>query len=550
MKVTVFKLVVLSLSVLWLGGCPNSTKKSGTTPGNGAKGGAQGNGAEGGMAEPGIAPKARPTIKLTRKEKQGYDRALKRYESLSAKAQESGWTNAMCEQSAASFGAVAADNPRLFAQAKHNQGVIWLHCGKVSRARGMFHAALGKKPNFAPSLVSLGYLAAKKGDKRVAYRMFERAFLADPRDAEASFDLGACYRNKARSGVRLSDVELNRLRSLRYASGYPAYAAWIAQRENGGRHVTYSDLAIRHLQTVLAITSGATDPESKILNLRAYAMLALVYTDAADTMLSKLTLARLVVNEADSTLKEYKKPLCQGNGRVSAMDRAVGELRNVDGLIRLKGEQLVQAMKQFSAAVQCNPNYLQAHMNIGAIALSFRGYRKAKSSFNVVLHHDPNNIDAIIGLGVAYRGLSAQAMVDQKDKLLARAEAQYKLAFRKAQPASRHYADALYDLGLLYQDYKAGNSDAENEARLRTAMSYYTKFIAHPKANRKARKDALSRKKDIIRTIDIMKQMAQLKRKAAERERQYRQNHPRPTSRARGPQAGMGAPARPTPRSR
>ncbi|MCD6500083.1 MAG: hypothetical protein J7M25_17460 [Deltaproteobacteria bacterium] len=535
MKVTGFKLVVLSLSVLWLGGCPNSTKKSGTTPGNGAGGGTQANGGEGDMAEPGIAPKARPTIKLTKKEKTGYDRALKSYERLAAKAQESGWTTGMCEKAAAAFAAVAAGNPRLFAQAKHDEGVIWLHCGKVSRARGLFQSALAKKPHFAASLVSLGYLAAKKGDKVQAHRMFERAFLADPRNSEASFNLGTCYRNKARAGLKLSDVELNRLRALRYASGYPAYASWIAQRENRGRRVTYSDLATRHLQTVLAITSGATDPDSKVLNLRAYVMLALVYTDAADVMLSKLTLARLVVNEADSALKEYKKPLCQGGDRVSPMDRAVGELRNVDGLIRLKGEQLVQAMKQFSAAVRCNPNYLQAHMNIGAIALSFRGYRRAKNSFSVVLHQDSNNVDAIIGLGVAYRGLSAQAMADEKDKLLARAEGQYKLAFRKAQPSSRYYADALYDLGLLYQDYKAGNSDAENKARLRTAMSYYTKFIAHPKANRKARKDAMSRKKDIIRTIDIMKQMADLKRKEAERERQYRQTHPRPAPRKPAP---------------
>ncbi len=517
MKCAARKLMGLALAGLLLTACPDKGKHGQTTPPPNGEGGA-GQG-EGDGTEPGIAKApTKPKIKLTAKEKKSYEKAVKVYEKLAHKAADSGWSEGMCEKASSAFAAVADTNPRLEAHARHNQAVIWLHCGKTAKARGILESIISKKPNFSPSLVSLGYLAREKGQVSRAKSFFERAYLADPRNAEASFNLGVCYRERAQKH-KMSESERQRIRSLRFPNGYPVYAKWMSQVEARGHVVGFAELAIRHLQTVLAITSGQEDPDSQVLNMRAYALMALVYADASQEMRSKLTLAKLVINEANSSLKDYKMPLCRGGGHVTGMDKAVAELRNVDGLIELKKEQLVQAMKKFSAAVQCNPKFLEAHMNIGAIALGFRGYRRAMDHFRAVLALQPNNLDAIMGLGVAFRGLSAEAMADEKDKMLEKAEAQYKKVLSLAPRTSRPYADALYNLGLLYQDYKAGNNDAENKARLRTAMSYYDKYVAHPKALLSAKKDALSRKSDIIRTIQIMAQMAEIKRKEQERER-------------------------------
>ncbi len=540
MKCAASKLMGLALAGLLLTACPDKGGHGQTTPPPTGEGGGQ----TGGGGEPGIAQApTKPKIKLTAKEKKSYGKAVERYEALAKKAAQTGWTDDMCEKAASAFAAVAESNPRLELHARHNQAVIWLHCGRTTKAKGLLDAIIAKKANFSPSLVSLGYLARAKGNVAQAKSYFERAYLADPRNAEASFNLGVCYRERAQKG-KMTDAERQRIRGLRFPNGYPAYAKWMSQVEARGHVVGYRDLAIRHLQTVLAVTTGQDDPDSRVLNMRAYALMALVYADASEEMRSKLTLAKLVINEANSSLKDYKEPLCQGGGKTTAMDKAVAELRNVDGLIELKKEQLVQAMKKFSAAVQCNPKFLEAHMNIGAIALGFRGYRRAENHFNAVLKLQPNNFDAIMGLGVAYRGLSAEAMADEKDKLLDRAEAQYKKVLAVAPRNSKAHADALYNLGLLYQDYKAGNNDEENKARLRTAMSYYDKYVAHPKAIASAKKDALARKSDIIRTIDIMKEMAELKRKEEERERLRKaQEAARPRPRPR-------APARPRPRAR
>jgi len=288
-------------------------------------------------------------------------------------------------------------------------------------------------------------------------------------------------------------------------------------------------------------------------------MIALVYTDAAEKMRSQLALANLVIKEAEKLIDSYNKrvekeklpPLCRGK-KPTPMDKAVAELKNVHGLVALKKKEtdLVNAMKRFTAAVSCDPDFWEAHMNIGAIALGFRGYRRAKASFEVVLKQKPKHPEAVMGLGVAYRGLSALAMADAKDKAISEAEVHYKKVMSIVKPQNKLYADALYNLGLLYQDYKVGSSDEGNKKRLKAARSYYEKYAKHPKSKKTAKKNALSRAKDITRTFKIMAQMADLKKKQKERERRLKeQEKNKPRSRGGGAKDGKGSPrsANPSP---
>jgi tetratricopeptide (TPR) repeat protein len=526
-------------------GCGGKDKKiKGTTPPPGG-GGEGGDDVEDPLATP--KPRAKPKIKLTKKEKKSFGKAIKIYRELAKKAEKSGWESGMCRKAAKAFGAVAEDNPRLYAHAKYNEGTSWVHCGKTSRATSAFRAALGKNPRLAAAKVSLGYMASQRGQVATAYRMFEDAYRANPANPEASYNLGVIYREKAKAG-KMTASERARITNLRSARGYPLYSGFLKKLARRGETLSYKNLAVRHLQTVLAVSSGSEEPAVQVLNLRAYTMLALVYLDASRKIRSQMMLAKLVINEANTSLKE-RRGLCRG-GKPTPMDKAVAELRNVDGLIELRLKQLVKAMKQFTAAVRCNPDFIEAHMNIGAIALSFRGYKRAKDSFIVVLKHQPKNIDATMGLGVAYRGMSAAAMADDKDKLINMAEGQYKKAMALAGATSRVGADALYNLGLLYQDYKAADTDAANKKRMMDAVGYYTRYAAHPKAVRKAKNNAVTRKKDILHTIKVMDQMARLKATMAAQERRMKAmarkaaaTRPRPTPPRKAP-----APRTPRPR--
>jgi tetratricopeptide (TPR) repeat protein len=543
-RITSIWLVVAAAAMLLA--CNGKKKISGTTPPPG--GGEEG----GGTVEPGLGKaKARPKMRLTKKEKKSYDKAVKTYLKAAEQAEEEGgWSKSLCKKGAEAFEQVADTNPRLFAHGKHNKGVCWMHCNEKAKAKKAFQAALGKKKSFSPSLVSMGYLKSDKGKPHEAYKLFERAYLADLRNPEASYNLGVYYRERAASGQKMPESEKQRIMGLRTLSGHYAYRTWVKRKK---KKLSYKELALRHLQTVLAITSGSNEPNASLLNLKAYTMIALVYVDAAEKMRSQLALANLVIEEANKLIaahqKKKKKEICTGKNPTE-MDMAIAELKNVHGLVALKKKEkdLVSAMKRFTSAVGCNPRFWEAHMNIGAIALGFRGYKRAKSSFEVVLKQKPDYPDAVMGLGVAYRGLSALAMADAKDKLVEQTESQYKKVLKLTKPTEKLHADAYYNLGLLYQDYKIGNSDAENKQRLRTAMDYYNKFSGHPKADRKARKNALSRVKDIKRTLKIMDQMADLKKQEAERERRRKEQER--LRKQKEKQEEKNKPRKPAPRGR
>ncbi len=502
----------------------NDKKKGKTTP-------QPGEGDQVGV-EPGLGGPVKPKLKLTTEEKASYEKAVKIYLEASAQAERAGgWKDGMCDSPAQAFAKVASDNPRLFTYGKHNEGMTWLHCGNKDRATSAFNAALGKNSNFAPSLVSMGYLDAAKGNTAGAFRNFERAFISDMRNAEASFNLGVIYRERERGGEKLTPGEIDRLNSLRTPQGHFAYRDWIAQLRGQRITLDYKELALRHLRTVLAITSGSTEPNANLLNLKAYTMIALVYTDAAEQMQSQLALANLVVQEAEKLIEEYVEkaekeklpPLCRGKDPTT-MDKAVAELKNVQGLMALRRPEpdLVAGMRHFTEAVSCDPNFWEAHMNIGAIALSFRGYDRAQTSFEVVLRQRPDYPDAVMGLGVAYRGLSALAMGGEKDKAIELAQQQYQKVMSLVSPQEKLYADALYNLGLLRQDYMISDTDEETIKRLRSAQGYFEKYVKHPRAVKTARENASSRSGDIDRTIKIMQQMAELQKQQAERERQQR----------------------------
>src|SRR4030095_7931356 len=74
------------------------------------------------------------------------------------------------------------------------------------------------------------------------------------------------------------------------------------------------------------------------------------------------------------------------------------------GLIRLRQKNVTGALKEFSRAIELDPNYTEAHLNVGAISVATRQHDKAEQSFRKVLERKPENIDATIGLGVALRG--------------------------------------------------------------------------------------------------------------------------------------------------
>lgn len=215
-------------------------------------------------------------------------------------------------------------------------------------------------------------------------------------------------------------------------------------------------------------------------NINAYETLATLIYDHAKTK-AKLELARLITVQAIKLQPSH------------------APLYNVLGLILLKQDEVTRALKQFRKAVSFDSSLRDAHMNIGAITLSFRDYRSAQQAFSAVLGLNPAKamkIDATVGLGVALRG-------QRKFK-----EAMAK--YQEAQALDPQNDSIAYNMGILVQDYLF---DASNPAsaieQLQKALRFLQRY-ANSSTHRKRRRDTKRRIKNIKEMIPMLREQQKM----------------------------------------
>ena len=350
------------------------------------------------------------------------------------------------------------------AQAHFNAGTILEGCGQTKDAEAEYNEALKANPGYGPALTNLGNLYLKQGNLQTAKQWFEKVV-----NSKASEQTAAAYNNLA-------------------------LILYNQARESGDMSL-YKE-AVSKLRRALAIDSSS---------VAAYALLAQIYYQTAESDKSKLDLAALVCKQAKETDDKY------------------APIYNTLGLINLKKKNVTGALKEFERAVELDPKFVEAHLNIGAIALSSRQYDKAEKSFQVVLALLPGNFDATVGIGVAARGLRK---FDEAEKW-----------YRKAQELDGKNCTIPYNLGLLYQDYKL----AEDNSNLRKAQEYFRTFSGCGRADKKKIEDAQRRIKDIDDTFAAIEEQKKMEaetkkmqeeadrmQKEMEKQQQQQQQQPPP----------------------
>ena len=337
------------------------------------------------------------------------------------------------------------------AQAHFNAGTIMEGCGQPKEAENEYNEALKANPGYGPALTNLGNLYLKQGNVQTAKQWFDKAITADPTHNAAAY---------------------NNL----------AFILYNQAKENGDTAI-YKE-AVSKLRRALAI-----DNES----VAAYALLAQIYYQTAESDKSKLDLAALVCKQAKETTGGDK----------------YAPIYNTLGLINLRKKNVTSALKEFEKAIELDPKFVEAHLNIGAIGLSSRQYDKAEKSFQAMLALQPGNFDATIGVGVAARGLKK---FDDAEKW-----------YRKAAELDAKNCAVPYNLGLLYQDYKT----AEDNSNLKKAQEYFRTYSSCGRSDKKKVEDAQRRIKDIDDTFAAIEEQkkneAEMKKMMEEQEKMQKE---------------------------
>jgi tetratricopeptide (TPR) repeat protein len=320
-----------------------------------------------------------------------------------------GWNESTCRQAADRFASVVRAHPS-FVEAQFMVGMSFHRCGLTDDAEKAYQQAIRIKPNHGASLSNLGEIYYRANKVTEARQYWESAIKANGKLTGAR--------------INIASLELEQMRKI----GNPKDATWKKLEED----------ARFNLSNVLGVDSE---------NVAAYTVYGLVYMEGWQANKNRLDLANLLLGEAKKRNDKY------------------AALQNAYGLYYLHRGSLNQALQAFSAAVEADPRFVEARVNVGLVTLGFRKYDTAKEMLGKVVELSPKNYDAYIGLGIALRGL----------KDLDGAEAQYK----KARDIDPRRGDAYYNLGVLYKDFRASkNTDlGASIATYKQAKEFFQQFM-------------------------------------------------------------------------
>ncbi|MDQ3364549.1 MAG: tetratricopeptide repeat protein [Myxococcota bacterium] len=317
------------------------------------------------------------------------------------------WNESACRGSADRFASVVRQHAGLV-EAQFMVGLSYHRCNLVEDAEKAYQAALRMKPNHGQSLSNLGQIYYKAGKADGAKQYWDSAIKANGKLVAAR--------------INTASMELDQMRKV---------------GERDPKWKSLEEDAKFQLSSALGVESD---------NVEAYTVYGLIYMEGWKKNKNRLDLAKLLLDEAKKRNEKF------------------APLQNAYGLYYLHRNALSEALTHFQAAVELDPRFVQARLNVGLITLGFRKYDTAKEQFSKVIELQPKEYDAYIGMGAALRGL----------KDLDGAEAQYK----KAQQIDSRRGDALYNLGVLYKDFRATKQEAQASiATYKQAKEFFRQFL-------------------------------------------------------------------------
>jgi len=349
-------------------------------------------------------PKGTPKREVSADEKKDYESAVVSF----AQTDKAGsWNEQACRGSADRFAAVVREHPKMV-EAQYMVGLSYHKCNLLQEAEKAYQSAIGIKQNHGQSLSNLGEIYFRAGKLADARSYWDSAIKANGKLIAA--------RNNVAS------MQLEQMRKLDI--GKPE---WKKLEEE----------ARFNLSNVLGVDSE---------NVKAYTLYGLIYMEGWQKNKNRLDLAKLLLDEAKKRNEKYAPP------------------QKAYGLYYMHRNALSEALQHFQSAVELDPKFVEARMNVGLTTLGFRKYDVAKEQFTKVIELAPKTYDAYIGLGVAQRGL----------KDFDAAEAQYNAAMK----LDSRRGESYYNLAVLYKDFKATKQEpAASIGTYNKAKDYFRQFL-------------------------------------------------------------------------
>jgi tetratricopeptide (TPR) repeat protein len=292
----------------------------------------------------------------------------------------------------------------------------------------LMEQVLDHDPNLPDAWFNIGLMRYEQGDRAGAEEAYRRAGELNPQYARGLANL---------SYMQLEDGNIQ--------GALATIQECLGRRESEpGCNI---NLSMMYRASQIPPEGGDGTPDSAAIQRLRYGLLedidAEAYTQMAEIYqgIGQNELARLVCENAAQ------------QGIVSA------SLYNRLGLLALEQEEVLRAYEAFRLAAELDPQYIDAFLNMGAMAFSFRDYPTAAGAFEHALTLR-DDADIRLSFGAALRGLE---MYDE-------AQVQYDQVLG----ANPDNLSALYNVAVLQQE---GRQDYV------AACTTYKRYLANPGAS-------------------------------------------------------------------
>ena len=411
-------------------------------------------------------------------------------DDMNAHDKASDWNEAICVQVAKEFDDATKEQNNKFSESTYNAGLALQRCGKDKEAREHFERARRDNPSnhYAGAQLALyQYKDDKNADAVI------NALESVVQDAKF---------NNVPALVNLAMFQMQR----DGASGGSTCKTFVAGAE---KILGDFECAKMNLQRALAIDDSY---------MPAFNQLALYYFNGAKKRVGKggkaggrsIATNAALGKRADAQQLELAALVCAQAIRKDQDTHnktlTYAPIHNTAGLVLNELGQVNGAVGEFKTAVKLDARFFEAHMNLAAVNLSFRGFKTSEEEYRQALGMHGDDYDAHLGLALALRGQIDDTNYDKQV-----AGAQSELDSCKKIDANR--PDAYYNEGILTQEYKAkaGGDKTKVIATYNDAIKIFETFIgkASDKPEYKAAVDkSQERIKDMKQTIDFLNEPA------------------------------------------